>query len=141
MDIVVDSNLLIVLAHPDPRSELAEKQFERWFDEGCKIHAPELARYKIANAFTRLINAGLSSTEQLESIWLFLNNLPIIYHSFLMEVRTIEIALSLHRQSAYDAAYIALAEALNAQLWTLDIRLYRNAVGQGLNVNLLESQT
>lgn len=59
-----------------------------------------------------------------------------------MEVRTVEIALSLNRQSAYDAAYIALAETLNAQLWTLDIRLYRNAVGRGLNVNLLtDSQT
>ncbi|MEL7038073.1 MAG: type II toxin-antitoxin system VapC family toxin [Cyanobacteria bacterium J06592_8] len=91
---------------------------------------------------TRLINAGLFSPEQLENTWIFINNLPILYHSFVMEVRTVEIALSLNRQSAYDAAYIALAETLNAQLWTLDIRLYRNAVGRGLNVNLLtDSQT
>ncbi|MEL7038074.1 MAG: hypothetical protein AAFO04_21020 [Cyanobacteria bacterium J06592_8] len=41
MDIVVDSNLLIVLAHQDPRTELAQKKFEDWFDRGNKIHAPE----------------------------------------------------------------------------------------------------
>ncbi|MDY7024271.1 MAG: type II toxin-antitoxin system VapC family toxin [Cyanobacteriota bacterium] len=67
MDIVVDSNLLIVLAHQDPRTELAQKKFEDWFDRGNKIHAPELARYEIANALTRLINAGLFSPEQLEN--------------------------------------------------------------------------
>lgn len=48
-----------------------------------------------------------------------------------------EIALSLGRSSAYDAAYLALAETLNAELWTLDGPLYRNAVGRGFPVRLL----
>jgi len=52
-------------------------------------------------------------------------------------VAVIEIALSLRRQSAYDAAYLALAESLDAQLWTLDDPLYRNAIGQGFPVRLL----
>lgn len=36
-----------------------------------------------------------------------------------------------HNRSAYDAAYLALADALNAQLITADRRLY-NAVHQKL---------
>jgi predicted nucleic acid-binding protein len=45
--------------------------------------------------------------------------------------RVVEIALALKRQNAYDAAYIALAEDLGAELWTLDGPLYRNAHGLG----------
>lgn len=48
-----------------------------------------------------------------------------------------EIALSLGRRSAYDAAYLALAETLKAELWTLDGPLYHNAVGRGFPVRLL----
>ncbi len=50
----------------------------------------------------------------------------------------VEIALLLERQSAYDAAYLALAESLSAELWTLDGSLYRNAISHGLPVQLLQ---
>jgi len=36
-----------------------------------------------------------------------------------------------------NAAYLALAEMLDAELWTLDSPLYRNASGQGFKVRLL----
>ncbi|MDY7015890.1 MAG: type II toxin-antitoxin system VapC family toxin [Cyanobacteriota bacterium] len=50
-------------------------------------------------------------------------------------------ALELSRlsRSAYDAAYIALAESLNAELWTLDSPLYRNATGLGFPVRLVRT--
>ena len=53
--------------------------------------------------------------------------------------RVVEIALLLQRQNAYDAAYLALAESLDAELWTLDSPLYRNAAGQGFRVRLIEA--
>ncbi len=40
-------------------------------------------------------------------------------------------------RSAYDAAYIALATELGADLWTLDGPLARNAVSAGLPVRLV----
>ena len=49
----------------------------------------------------------------------------------------VEIALSLNRQNSYDAAYLALAEVLNAELWTLDSPLYRNEIGQGFAIRLM----
>ena len=52
--------------------------------------------------------------------------------------RTIEIALQLGRRSAYDAAYIALAERVGAELWALDGSLVRNARGFGFPVRLAE---
>ena len=47
--------------------------------------------------------------------------------------------LSLGRQNAYDAAYLALAETLNAELWTLASPLYRNAIAKSLTVTLLQT--
>lgn len=138
MNIVVDSNLLIVLVSNDARSHLAQKQFEYWITQDIKLHAPLLAHYEIANAFTRLISAGMFPQEQLVTAFNYLGNLPITYHSITEEPRIIEIALSLERQSAYDAAYIALAEALSAELWTLDKRLYRNAITREFSVKILE---
>jgi predicted nucleic acid-binding protein len=50
----------------------------------------------------------------------------------------VRAALVLQRRSAYDAAYLALAEDLDAKLWTLDGPLARNASAHGHRVNLIE---
>jgi predicted nucleic acid-binding protein len=43
----------------------------------------------------------------------------------------VEIACELERHSAYDAAYLALAERLDLDLLTLDGPLFRNAGQRG----------
>ena len=45
----------------------------------------------------------------------------------------------LERKGAYDAAYIVLAEELDAALWTLDGPLARNAGPRGLPVKLIHA--
>ncbi len=137
MSIVIDANLLVTLVSGDSRRELVLTQFEQWIDQNTPLHAPELARYEIANSLTRLIVAGQFSTSALPNVFEYLDSLPITYHPLSQSHRVVEIALSLHRQNSYDAAYLALAEALNTEVWTLDGSLYRNAVGQGLPVRLL----
>lgn len=138
MNIVIDANLLIVLINQDPRREMVHQQFDNWIEGDVQMHSPKLALYEIANALTRLIVSGIFPPNQLESAWDFINNLPIIYHDISEGTRIVEIALTLGRKSAYDAAYIALAESLEAQLWTLDSPLYRNAVQYGFPVFLLD---
>jgi predicted nucleic acid-binding protein len=135
--IVLDANLLVVLVSGDPRGNQVQQHLLNWLTDGEELHAPALARYEIVNALTRLIVAGAFPSSQVETAWNDISILPITYHTAVDAKRVIEIALNLRRQNAYDASYIALAESLGAELWTLDGSLYRNAIGQGFPVQLI----
>ena len=56
--------------------------------------------------------------------------LPITYDRLPDNARAVEVAVDLQRHSAYDAAYLALAERLDGEVWTLDGPLARNAAGR-----------
>jgi predicted nucleic acid-binding protein len=140
VSVVIDSNLLIVLVTGDPRGDMVSAQFSRWIEQNTRLHAPDLVPYEVANALTRAIVAQVFNQSALSEVWNLITSLPINYHPCPQGTRVIEIALSLGRQSAYDAAYLALAEALDAELWTLDGPLYRNASNQGFRVQLLNEQ-
>jgi len=135
--IVVDANLLVALVSGDARGTQVQQQFLQWLDHSVDLHSPALARYEVANALTRLIVAKAFPADKIEDTWANLSVLPITYHASVDARRVVEIALRLGRQNAYDAAYLALAEFLGAELWTLDSPLYRNASGYGFPVQLV----
>lgn len=51
----------------------------------------------------------------------------------------VEIVHQLGRRSVYDAAYLALAEQLQAVVWTFDGPLARNVAQSGFAVELLDA--
>jgi hypothetical protein len=65
MAVVIDSNLLIVLATNDRRKPIVEAQFDAWEGEDEELHAPSLIRYEIANALTRLLVGGVITEAQM----------------------------------------------------------------------------
>ncbi|MEW6128540.1 MAG: type II toxin-antitoxin system VapC family toxin [Acidobacteriota bacterium] len=136
-NVVVDANLFVVMAGNDSRGLLVLERFADWIDSGVKIHAPELSRYEFANAVPRLIVAGILIQSDLDEALGKVDVLPVQYHHLSNPKRVIEISIMLGRQNAYDAAYLALAEELSCELWTLDGPLYRNAKGYGFAVNLI----
>jgi predicted nucleic acid-binding protein len=136
--IVIDANLLVVMASGDTRQRMASEQVEAWITAGEEIHAPELLPYEVASAFTRLVAVRSMSSRDARLAWEALELLPIVQHPLSDDLpRVIDIALALKRQSAYDAAYIALAHELGAVLWTLDGPLAHNAQAAGFPVRLL----
>lgn len=135
--IIVDANLLVALVSGDPRGSKVLQHFTGWLNFNIEIHAPTLAQYEVANALTRLVVSGAFPSDKIEDAWNTILILPIKYHELSDVKRVVEIALALKRQNSYDASYIALAEELGTELWTLDSPLYRNAQGLGFGVNLI----
>ena len=43
MNVVIDSNLLIVLVNNDPRSQIVCQQFDEWISQEVQIHPPNIA--------------------------------------------------------------------------------------------------
>ena len=137
--VVIDANALISLIAREPESDAVTVHFAGWISDAVELHAPELARYEIANALTRKVSHGEVQADDLPALWAELDALPIVYHPLTDGVETISLAISLERRSAFDAAYVALARELDAELWTLDGPLARNAASRGFPVSLIES--
>jgi predicted nucleic acid-binding protein len=137
--VVVDANLVVVLTTRDSRRPHVAALFASWQDSGETLHAPSLLRYEVANALTGLSAAGRVSTELAVEAWTAAAALPIVLHDLVDGAAVIELAGRLARRSAYDAAYIALAVALGAELWTLDGSLARNAHSSALPVRLVDT--
>ena len=138
MPVVVDANLIVVIMANDPRASVVESQIQTWLNQGVGLHAPQLLPYEVANSMTRVISSGALPAERLTAEWELISRLPVTYHPMdILGPQVVQIALQLQRSSAYDAAYIALAQELDAELWTLDGPLARNATSLGFTVHLL----
>ena len=83
---------------------------------------------------------GEVDASDLPAVWAELEAMPIAYHPLTDGVAVISLATSLERRSAFDAAYVALARELDAELWTLDGPLARNAASRGFPVSLIDSR-
>jgi predicted nucleic acid-binding protein len=85
------------------------------------LHAPHLLDVEVSSALRRLLRAGVLGARRAEEALLDWRDLVLTRYShepFLARIWELR-----ENASAYDAAYIALAEALDAPLLTCDRRL------------------
>ncbi len=86
-----------------------------------RVHAPELVDLEVASALRRLVRRGSLTAEQATYALSDLRRARITRHShrpFLPRIWELR-----DNVSAYDAAYVAIAERADATLLTLDRRL------------------
>lgn len=142
MSIVIDSNVLVAAAINRALSKPIRTQLKRWHQNGEDMHAPWLLRYEVANALARSVALGVLGESKAVSSWKAIDRLGkrITFHDIRNVPRVIAIAKALKRQNAYDAAYVALAEEMKTNVWTLDGSLARNAAQTGLPVKLIEAR-
>lgn len=133
--VVVDASLVVKWLLPEVLSDKAYALARSWAGQGTQPVAPYLMPVEVANALhrrvvrkevtveaaTRLLESMLASGIELRE--------PPRLHS-----RALELAKRLRQDAAYDAHYLALAEALHCELWTADERFYRAVSGQHTQV-------
>jgi predicted nucleic acid-binding protein len=137
--ICLDASVAAKLILDEPWSDRADALVAATVRSGESIVAPPLLRIEVTNILLKSTQAvdGLSLGEAVTRLETFLA-LPI-------EIRNLD---DLHRRAlvlarehglpaAYDAHYLALAEALQCALWTDDRRLLRAVVGRLLFVHAI----
>ncbi len=139
MSIVLDANALVVLALDQQRASAVERLLHTWKDQGEDLHAPGLLQYETASALAQAVAAGQLPAAEVPEACQRIAAIPIILHHDQDAAAVIAMTQQLERKSAYDAAYIVLAQQLNTELWTLDGKLARNAKPRGLPVQLIKT--
>jgi predicted nucleic acid-binding protein len=128
--IVVDASALLELLLGTAR---AAQIGARALSPDQRLHAPHLLDVEIVQALRRLVRLGDIDAERAEQALEDLENLVIERYSHQeLLARVWQLRESM---TAYDGAYVALAEALDAPLLTCDAKLARSH-GHGAIIEL-----
>jgi predicted nucleic acid-binding protein len=134
MTIVVDSNIFIAVHLIDePLHTQAKQILNHWHMKRIPLVASHLFKSEITAVLRKVVYQGRISHQKGQVILGELLNYPItFYEDEALLKRAFELANTFNRPRAYDAQYLAVAERLSCDFWTIDERLV-NAVTDKFN--------
>ena len=120
---IVDASLVVRTFFPDEAQEGAQAVIREHVAGRVPLKAPDLLAYELTNAVWQAERRGRIDSEMAKGILAAMSGLQIE----LLKVGWEEMLAMARRfqLSAYDAAYLALAERLGETLMTGDERLFR----------------
>ncbi|MFH1176342.1 MAG: type II toxin-antitoxin system VapC family toxin [Acidobacteriota bacterium] len=137
--VCVDASLVVRLLVADSLSERVAAIFAGWAEEARELVAPGLLRYEVVNAAHRLVRAGRLRPETGERVVAAALALPItLVDGAELLQRAFALAQVLALPSAYDAHYLAVAEAHGCELWTADTKLAKATSELSPRIRLVE---
>lgn len=126
--VVVDASLAVKWLVREVYSDVAEALARSWVASQMQPVAPHLMPVEVANALYRRVvrrEVSLARATQLMA------SLTASGVELREPARLHELAMALAQQTqqsaVYDTHYLALAEVLDCEFWTADLRLYRSA--------------
>jgi predicted nucleic acid-binding protein len=125
-EIVVDSSVVAALVTPEQYSDWASKKLSEYND----FHALDLNYYEVANAIKYKKSDRFDAKDTLKAFNQATEILDLYaVHNF-SEVINNALAIAIELNiTVYDAAFLSLAQKLNAKLLTLDQKLVKKIEG------------
>jgi predicted nucleic acid-binding protein len=124
--IVPDASLVIKSILPNPELQSCQAVLARY--KGSYLVAPALWVYEITSTFTKAVHfdqipaeEGRAAIRQALAL-----GVQVIVPDETQSLLAYSWALMLKRASTYDCFYLAIAEALQAEFWTADRRLFQS---------------
>ncbi|MCY4625929.1 MAG: type II toxin-antitoxin system VapC family toxin [Chloroflexi bacterium] len=121
-------------------SDRARATLATWRRQGARLAAPYFMVAEVANALHRRVHESTLDADEASSLMddLLSPELRLELHAPPgIHQRGMALARQLRQPAVYDCIYLALAEALDGELWTADERFYRAASLQFSNVRWL----
>lgn len=122
----VDTSFVLKLVLWEEDSPVARATWDSWIAQDVRVIAPCHLVFEGTSVIRNRIHRGqISAPAGEEAFRAFLAQDIELVHPSGYEERAWELAQRFSRPTAYDAFYLAVAEAADCELWTADGRLYR----------------
>ncbi len=117
----------IVLRHTlQTDDDAIQGLWQSWVDDEVRLVAPTLLFYEVTNGLYQQQRNKILSPETIEKALELALDLPInLVNEANLHLRACEIAMQFKLPAAYDAHYLALAEWMDIELWTADMKLVK----------------
>lgn len=136
--VCIDASVGLKLVVDERDSDTARERWREWARSGCQPVAPPLFVFETVSALRRMVVRGALDETAAVAARDRLLAMPIRLPARTgMVQRAWELARSHDRPQAYDCFYLALAELLDADLWTADLRFFNAVHKRERRVHLL----
>lgn len=133
---VIDTSVCIKYFIADPLTAKVNQLFGHFANPQAVIFVPDLFYIECANVFWKYVRARMYTADEVQSDLVTLKNFPLrVVSTADLMADAVTIALN-YGISAYDAAYVALSQQVNATLLTLDGKLVRALNASSYDVRL-----
>jgi predicted nucleic acid-binding protein len=131
--IVTDASLLLATVLEENHSDRATRLFDQFIQQQQQLAAPRLLRYELVSVVRKSVYRDLITVDeaQIALDTLFAKRVRLFFNEALLR-RAYAFATQFNRPAVYDSQYLAVAEFLGCDFWTVDERLY-NTVGNTLS--------
>lgn len=125
--VVVDASVVTKWLVDEDDSDKAHALLEAWDREGIRPTAPGFLPAEVTNALHRRVVRRDLTVEEAVVLIARLAARVELHEPSGIHGRALQLASELGQGAAYDCHYLALAEALDCELWTADERFHRAA--------------
>jgi predicted nucleic acid-binding protein len=129
--VVIDAGFAFKLLLPNPARDQLKQLLRQWSSQGIELYAPSLWLYELTSILTKTVHFGeIDERDARDSLSLAVElGIRLIEPEAELARQAFAWTLHLHRAASYDSFYVALAEKMSCDLWTVDQRLV-NSVSQ-----------